>query len=257
MLLAIDAGNTNTEFAIMKGEEILGSWRISTDAQRTADEYAVWLIQLMSLSSLDRSAVSGAIIACVVPESLFNLRGLCDKYFGTRPMVVGDPNLDLGITADIERPSEIGADRLVTALAAREKFGNDLIVIDFGTATTFDVVNEKGDFAGGVIAPGINLSIKALYMAAAKLPRVDIRPTQSVIARSTVPAMQSGVFWGYIAMIEGLVARMRAELDRPVTVVATGGLATMFAGATSVIDHIDKTLILSGLSLIYQRNKGK
>ncbi|MFD2261297.1 type III pantothenate kinase [Lacibacterium aquatile] len=257
MLLAIDAGNTNTEFAVMEGGEILGSWRISTDSQRTADEYGVWLLQLLSISNIERSAIDGAIIACVVPESLFNLRGLCDKYFGTKPMVVGDPALDLGISADIERPAEVGADRLVTALAAREKFGNNLIVIDFGTATTFDVVDEKGDFAGGVIAPGINLSIKSLYMAAAKLPRVDIRPTQSVIARSTVPAMQSGVFWGYIGMIEGLVARMRAELDRPVTIVATGGLATMFAGATSVIENIDKTLILSGLSLIYYRNKGK
>jgi type III pantothenate kinase len=256
MLLAIDAGNTNTEFAVIDGEAVRASWRLSTDARRTADEYAVWLTQLMGLTGLERGDISAAIISTVVPEALFNLRRLCEKYFSAPPLVVGEAGLDLGIIAVIDRPEEVGADRLVTALAAREKFGAPLLVVDFGTATTFDVVNAEGNFAGGVIAPGINLSLQALYMAAAKLPRVDVRATAKVIATSTVPAMQSGVFWGYIGLIEGLIGRMREELGGPVPVVATGGLAPLFANATSVINHIDKDLILSGLRLIHQRNKG-
>lgn len=255
MLLAIDAGNTNTEFALIEGNQVRNAWRIATDPRRTADEYAVWLTQLMALDGLDRSVVTASIVATVVPEALFNLTGLCRKYFNGLPMIVGDPSVKMTIRAVIDRPEEVGADRLVTALAARDAYGCPLIVVDFGTATTFDVVDADGNFAGGVIAPGINLSLQALYMAAAKLPRVAIRPTPTVIARSTVPAMQSGVFWGYIGMIEGLVQRMRAELGQQVPVVATGGLAPMFAGATDHITHIDRDLIMRGLVTLYQHNR--
>lgn len=255
MLLAIDAGNTNTVFAIYQGREILGVWRISTDARRTSDEYAVWLTQLMALQGLDRSAVDQSILASVVPEASFNLINLCRKYFGGVPLLVGDPKVDLGIKAVIDRPEEAGADRLVNSLAAREKYGKPLIVIDFGTATTFDLVDRDGNYAGGVIAPGINLSLQALYMAAAKLPRVAIRRPESVIARSTVPGMQSGIFWGYIGLIEGLVTRMRQEFGAHLPVIGTGGLAPMFADATDVMDHTDGDLTLYGLVLIAERNK--
>ncbi len=254
MLLAIDAGNTNTVFAIYQGDVQLGVWRISTDSRRTADEYAVWLIQLMALENLNRQDVTRSIIASVVPEGVFNLVRLCKKFFGTTPLVVGDPAVRLNIVAAIDRPEEVGADRLVNALAAREAYGAPVIVIDFGTATTFDLVDAKGDYAGGLIAPGINLSLEALYMAAAKLPRVAIKKTQKVIATNTVTAMQAGVFWGYIGMIEGIVARMRAETGINLRTVATGGLAPMFADATEVISHTDGDLTLRGLMLIDRMN---
>jgi len=254
MLLAIDAGNTNTVFAIYDGETRLGVWRISTDSKRTSDEYAVWLIQLMALEGLDRANVKRAVIASVVPEGLFNLVRLCERFFAATPIVVGDPLVKLNIRADIDRPEEVGADRLVNALAAREKFGAPVVVIDFGTATTFDLVDPSGAYAGGLIAPGINLSLEALYLAAAKLPRVAIKKTQKVIATNTVSAMQSGLFWGYIAMIEGIIARMRAETGIHLLTVATGGLAPMFADATDVISHTDGDLTLRGLMLIDRMN---
>jgi type III pantothenate kinase len=257
MLLAIDAGNTNTVFAIFDGETKLGVWRISTDSRRTADEYAVWLIQLMALDSLNRADVKRAIIASVVPEGLFNLVRLCEKFFGCTPLVVGDPLVELGIRAVIDRPEEVGADRLVNALSARVSFGAPVVVIDFGTATTFDLVDANGDYAGGLIAPGINLSLEALYMAAAKLPRVAIKKTQKVIATNTVTAMQAGVFWGYIGMIEGIVARMRAETGINLLTVATGGLAPMFADATDVISHTEGDLTLRGLMLIDRMNTNR
>jgi type III pantothenate kinase len=255
MLLAIDAGNTNTVFAVFDGETALGTWRSGTDTRRTADEYAVWLTQLMALSGLDRGMVDQAIIASVVPEALFNLVTLCKRYFGATPLVVGEPGVAVGVAPAIDRPDEVGADRLVNAVAAHARYGGPLIVVDFGTATTFDLVNEDGAYAGGVIAPGINLSLEALYNAAAKLPRVAIVRPQGVIATSTVPAMQSGVFWGYVGLIEGIVTRMRAERGTALPVVATGGLAPMFGGASTIIDHIDGDLTLYGLVLINARNR--
>ncbi|MBV8166572.1 MAG: type III pantothenate kinase [Alphaproteobacteria bacterium] len=255
MLLAIDAGNTNTVFAIYDGTRNLGTWRIANDPRRTADEYAVWLIQLMALQDLARQQVREAIIASVVPEGLFNLVRLCQRYFETEPRIVGEPGLELGIRAVIDNPAEVGADRLVNAVAAHERFGGPLIVVDFGTATTFDMVDAQGNYAGGIIAPGINLSLQALYMAAAKLPRVAIRRPERVIAKGTVSAMQSGVYWGYVGLIEGLVQRMRAEVGAPVPVVATGGLAPMFADASDVITHVEGDLTIWGLLLIHERNR--
>jgi type III pantothenate kinase len=255
MLLTIDVGNTNTKLAVFEGNVLKGQWRSATDTTRTADEYAVWLTQLMELQGLKRAEIDAAIIASVVPETTFNLVTLCRRYFNTQALVVGDPGVELGMKALIDRPEEVGADRLVDAVAAHERYGGPLIVVDFGTATTFNLVDRDGNYAGGVIAPGINLSLKALYMAAAKLPRVDIRRPQRVIATNTIQAMQSGIFWGYVGLIEGIVARMRAEADAELRVIATGGLAPMFAGATTAITTVDSDITLRGLLLIYERNR--
>src|SRR5258706_5614170 len=225
MLLTIDVGNTNPKLAIFEGRTVRGSWRAATNTTLTADEYAVWLTQLMELQSLKRDEVDGAIIASVVPETTFNLVTLCRRYFNIQPLVVGEPGVELGIQALIDRPEEVGADRLVDAVAAHERYGGPLIVVDFGTPTTFNMVDRDGNYTGGVIAPGINLSLQALYMAAAKLPRVAIQRPERVIAKGTISAMQSGVYWGYVGLIEGLGQRMRAEAGGPLPVVATVGRA--------------------------------
>jgi type III pantothenate kinase len=255
MLLTIDVGNTNTKLAIFDGSVLKAQWRSATDTTRTADEYAVWLTTLMELNGLKRADVEAAIIASVVPETTFNLVTLCRRYFNTQPLVVGDPAVKLGIKALIDHPDEVGADRLVDAVAAHERYGGPLIVVDFGTATTFNLIDREGNYCGGVIAPGINLSLKALYMAAAKLPRVEIRRPQRAIATNTIHAMQSGIFWGYIGLIEGIVTRMRAESEAELPVIATGGLAPMFAGATNAITTVDSDITLRGLLLIYERNR--
>jgi type III pantothenate kinase len=255
MLLAIDCGNTNTVFAICEGAEIRGEWRIATDGRRTADEYAVWLTQLLALDGLKREDVSGAIIATVVPDALFNLQSLCKRYFETQPLIVGENGVKLGVKVLLDMPDEVGADRLVNAVSAHERYPGDLILLDFGTATTFDVVNAAGDYVGGVIAPGINLSLEALHKAAAKLPRIGVKRPAHVIGKSTVPAMQSGVYWGYISLIEGLVSRMTGEIGRKSTVIATGGLAPLFADATPAIDHLDPQLTVRGLIAIWRLNK--
>ncbi|MGH6934028.1 MAG: type III pantothenate kinase [Dongiaceae bacterium] len=254
MLLAINSGNTNVSFAIYDGDSQLGRWRISTDPRRTADEYGVWLRQLMDLQSLSPASVDGAIIASVVPGALFNLKSLVRKFFKCEPLVIGDGNR-LGIKANIDRPEEAGADRLVNAFAAHRKYRGPAVVIDFGTATTFDVVERDGGYAGGAIAPGINLSLQALHMGAAKLPSVAIERPPHVIGRNTVACMQSGIFWGYVGLIEGLVARIRQEHGAPMTVIATGGLAPLFHGATAVIEHVDEDLTLTGLAWLYAANQ--
>jgi type III pantothenate kinase len=255
MLLAIDSGNTNVVFAVYDGEVLVGSWRASSDERRTADEYAVWLTQLMTLRGLGPEDIDGAIIASVVPAALRSLINLCVRYFNSEPLVVGAPGVELGIEVRIDRPDHVGADRLVNAIAAHRRFGGPLIVVDFGTATTFDIIGEDGGYEGGIIAPGINLSVEALYMAAAKLPRVAVRKPEAVIGGSTVSAMESGIFWGYIGLIEGLVRRIKAEYGRDLSVVATGGLAPLFAEATEVIQEIDGDLTLRGLQAIYQANR--
>jgi type III pantothenate kinase len=255
MLLAIDCGNTNTVFAVCDGEEMRGEWRIATDGRRTADEYAVWLTQLLGLHGLTRENVSGAIISTVVPDALFNLQSLCRRYFKSEPLIVGDGGVKLGIKVLLDNPDEVGADRLVNTVAAHARYPGDLVLIDFGTATTFDVVNGRGDYVGGVIAPGINLSLEALHMAAAKLPRIGVKRPPSVIGKATVAAMQSGVYWGYVSLIEGLVSRMATEIGRKPTVIATGGLAPLFADATSVIDHLDPHLTVRGLMAVWRLNK--
>lgn len=253
MLLAIEQGNTNTLFAVHDGTDWIAQWRAATEASRTADEYAVWLSQLLEMRGLSIGALSGCIVSSVVPQSIFNLRNLARRYLNIEPLVVGE-NAVLGASARIDKPSEAGADRLVNAVGAHLTYPGDLIVIDSGTATTFDVVAADGAFEGGVIAPGINLSLQALHEAAAMLPRIAIQKPVRVIGKDTVSNMQSGVFWGYIALIEGLVARIKAEWDRPMTVIGTGGVVSLFEGATDSIDHFDPDLTLRGLLEIYRRN---
>ncbi|WP_321391527.1 type III pantothenate kinase [Emcibacter sp.] len=255
MLLAIDAGNTNIVFALQDGHELRHKWRISSSSSRTADEYMVWLTQLMNLEDLDPSIVSGAIIATVVPQALFPLQLLCRRYFGCEAMVVGEENVDLGIGIHLDNPREVGADRLVNAVAAHKLYGGPMIIIDFGTATTFDIIDEQGNYHGGVIAPGVNLSMEALHMAAAKLPRVAVEKPAKVIGSGTVSAMQSGIFWGYIGLVEGLVARIRAEYGKPMKVMATGGLAPLFNDSTDIIEIVDQELTTRGLFEIYDRNR--
>jgi len=255
MLLAINCGNTNVVFAVFAGEELHGSWRAATEVRRTADEYAVWLMQLMALQGTTPADIDGAIVATVVPEALFNLKTLVRRYFACEPLIVGDDSVRLGIKIDIDRPEDAGADRLVNAVAAHRRYGGPLIVVDFGTATSFDVVNDRGDYVGGVIAPGVNLSLDALYMAAAKLPRVAVQRPRRVIGKSTVPAMHSGIFWGYVGLIEGLVARIQAEYGAPMKVIATGGLAPLFRDATGVIEQVDPDLTLRGLEILYRLNR--
>ncbi len=257
MLLAIDVGNTNVVFAVVDQTTVKHRWRISTQHNRTSDDYMVWLHQLFLIAGIDRASVNAAIIATVVPQTTFNLRKLCRDYLRLDARVVGQVGLDLGLKINMPNPSEVGADRLVNAVAAHASYKGALIVVDFGTATTFDVIAADGSYQGGIISPGINLSMDALYNAAAKLPRIAIEPPNTenrVIGKSTVEAMQSGVFWGYVGLIEGLIARIKHEMTEPMTVIATGGLATLFERHTSFIDSVAPDLTIQGLALIHVRN---
>jgi type III pantothenate kinase len=256
MLLAIDAGNTNLVFALVKDGEIRARWRIATDPRRTADQYSVWLHQLLELEGYERADVDAVIIGTVVPRALHNLEVLATKYFQVEPLIAGQGKAAWPILLDVDEPQNVGADRALNAMAAHAKHAGDLIVIDFGTATTFDLVGGNGAYRGGIIAPGINLSLDALVSAAAKLPRIAIEAPKdnlSVIGRTTQDQMLIGIYWGYIAMMEGLVDRMKRELDKPVTVIATGGLADLFDKHTKVFDAIEPDLTIQGLSLLYQR----
>lgn len=256
MLLAIDTGNTNTLFAVHDGTDWRAQWRSSTDMTKTADDYAVWLSTLMKINGLDLSEIDDCIISTVVPQSLFNQRNFARRYLKVEPFVIGE-NVELGVRVDVPKPSEVGADRLVNAVGAHAHYQGPLIVIDSGTATTFDVVGADGSFEGGIIAPGINLSMKALHEAAAKLPRVAIQKPGQVIGKDTVTAMQSGVFWGYIDLIDGLVERIKAEYGAPMTAIATGGVASLFEGAARRIDHFDSDITIKGLRILYDRNIGQ
>ncbi len=253
MLLVVDAGNTNVVFAVHDGGSWRGTWRLRTDTQRTSDEYAVWLLNLLERTGLKREEISSAVIGTVVPAALYHLRRLCRDWFEVEPLVARAA-LDWGFEIKVDNPDEVGSDRLANALAGHQRFGGPLIVVDFGTATTFDVVGEDGAYLGGVIAPGINLSIEALHHAAARLPRIGIGRPQAVIGRSTVPAMQSGVYWGYVGLIEGLVARIKAEYGGPMKVIATGGLAPLIAEGTMVIEKSEPDLTLEGLRMLAERN---
>lgn len=255
MLLAIDSGNTNIVFAIFDGDgQKRGEWRASTNANRTADEYSVWLSQLMEENGLSRKDIKAAIVATVVPATLYALKSLCQKFFECKPQIIGDADVDLGIKILLDNPQEVGSDRLVNAVAAFDAYGGPMIILDFGTATTFDVIDDKGNYFGGVIAPGINLSLEALHQAAAQLPRVAISKPESVIGKSTVPAMKSGIYWGYVSMIEGMVERIETEFGAKMNVIATGGLAPLFLNASDRIAQADPDLTLRGLCLIHQRN---
>jgi type III pantothenate kinase len=253
MLLVVDAGNTNIVFAVHDGAEWRGRWRIRTDAERTSDEYAVWLLALLAHAGLRPADIDRCVIGTVVPAALYNLRRLSREWFGCEPLIARAA-LDWGFDIRVDAPHEVGADRLLNALAAHRRYAGPLIVIDFGTATTFDVVEKDGAYLGGVIAPGINLSIEALHRAAARLPRIGIGRPQAVIGRNTVAAMQSGIYWGYVGLIEGIVARIRAEHGGTLKVIATGGLAPLFAEGTTVIETTDQDTTLDGLKLLAQRN---
>ncbi len=253
MLLAIDAGNTNVVFAVHDGAEWRGRWRVAMRADRTSDEYAVWLLALLQHCGLKAVDVDRCVLGTVVPAALYNLRRLCREWFHCEPLVARAA-LDWGFAIKVDNPEEVGADRLLNALASHRHYGGPLVVIDFGTATTFDVVDADGAYLGGAIAPGINLSIEALHQAAARLPRIGIGRPQAVIGRATVPAMQSGIYWGYVGLIEGIVGRIRTEFGQPLKVVATGGLAPLFAEGTAVIEHIDEEITLEGLRLLAERN---
>ncbi|MGB6229610.1 MAG: type III pantothenate kinase [Litorimonas sp.] len=255
MLLVIDSGNTNTLFAIHDQGEWAGQWRIATDPTRTADEYAVWFYQLMSMAKLRFESITDCVISTVVPQSLFNLRNLARRHMNVEPLIVGEPEVDLGVKVRLDNPGQVGADRLVNALGAAVVYDGPLILIDSGTATTFDVVSEDRHFEGGIIAPGINLSMRALHEAAAQLPRIAIRRPDMVIGKDTVSAMQSGVFWGYIGLIDGLVSKIREEDPRPFTVVGTGGVASLFEGASETIEHYDGDLTIRGLLEIWKLNR--
>ena len=253
MILAVDVGNTNLVFALVGNGEIKARWRIATDPRRTADQYSVWLHQLLELEGLSRADVSGVIIGTVVPRALHNLVVLSEKYFRLTPLVAGQGAASWPLHLDVDEPQNVGADRALNAIAAHAKHAGDLLIIDFGTATTFDIVSATGAYSGGIIAPGINLSLDALVSAAAKLPRIAIEAPAnvSVIGRTTESQMLIGIYWGYIAMIEGLVERIGRELDRPMAVVATGGLAALFDKHTQAFDVIEPDLTIQGLSLLY------
>ena len=256
MLLAIDAGNTNVVFALVEHGQIKARWRIATDPRRTADEYAVWLHQLLELEGHAKADVGAVIIATVVPRALHNLQVLASKYFGVEAIVAGAGAAAWPIALDVDEPHNVGADRALNAIAAHAKHPGDLIVIDFGTATTFDLVGADGAYRGGIIAPGINLSLDALVSAAAKLPRIAIEAPQddmSVIGRTTADQMLIGIYWGYVAMLEGLVERMKNEIGSAVKVIATGGLALLFDKHTNAFNAIEPDLTIQGLSLLYDR----
>src|SRR5687767_2061250 len=253
MLLAIDAGNTNLVFALLQDGEIKARWRIATDPRRTADQYAVWLHQLLELEGYTKADVNAVIIGTVVPRALHNLEVLATKYFHVDPLIAGQGAAAWPIALDVDEPQNVGADRALNVIAAHAKYPGDLIIVDFGTATTFDLVDSSGAYKGGIIAPGINLSIDALVNAAAMLPRIaiDAPDDTSVVGRTTERQMLIGIYWGYVAMIEGLIERLKAEIGPPVTVVATGGLATLFDKHTDVFDSIEPDLTIQGLSLLH------
>jgi len=254
MLLAINANNTNVKFTIFDGDDIRGEWRQHTSSARTADEHAVWLFQLLEINGIDSAAVDDAIIATVVPQALFNLRRLCTRYLGCEPLVLGEQGVQHGISIKATPP--VGADRICNTVGAALLYPQQpAVVVDFGTATTFDVVDEEGSYCGGVIAPGINLSLEALHNATSMLPRVIVQRPAKVIGTDTVACMHSGVFWGYVGLIEGVVARIRAEFGAPMKVISTGGLAPVFEGALDVIDDNAPDITVRGLREIHRRSR--
>ena len=254
MLLAIDCGNTNTVFSIWDGTRCLATWRTSTEWQRTADQYYVWLSTLMQLQKIDVK-ITDVIVSSTVPRVVFNLRVLADRYFGTRPLVVGKPECLVPVDVRVDEGTQVGPDRLVNTVAGYDLYGGDLIMVDFGTATTFDVVDTDGAYIGGVIAPGVNLSLEALHQAAAALPHVDISKPQRVVGTNTVACMQSGVFWGYVGLVREICDRIKAERAREMRVISTGGLAPLFQQSEVLFDDFRDDLTMHGLTVIHEFNK--
>ncbi len=255
MLLAIDVGNTNTVFAIFDKDKKLSEWRCSTLEERTADEYFVWLKSVMELENQKISFIKAVILSSVVPQVGFNLRILSDRYFSCRPLVVGKADCNLPIEVNVDAGANVGPDRLVNTAAAFDKYGGNIIIVDFGTATTFDVVGKKGAYLGGAIAPGVRTSVKALHQTAAALPYVDIGKPGNVIGKNTKECIQSGVFWGYIGLIEGLIQRIRQDRSVRMKTVATGGLAPLFGRETNIFNQIDLDLTMHGMKVIYAYNQ--
>ncbi len=254
MLLAIDCGNTNTVFSIWDGVKFLGTWRTSTEWQRTADQYFVWLTSLMQFQKVE-AKIDEVIISSTVPRVVFNLRVLADRYYNCRPLVVGKPDCLLPVPPRADAGTQVGPDRLVNTAGAFDRHGGNLIVVDFGTATTFDVVEDDGAYVGGIIAPGVNTSLEALHSAAAALPHVDVSRPQRVVGTNTVACMQSGIFWGYIGLVREICARIKAERDRPMRIIGTGGLASLFGTADVLFDRIEDDLTMHGLTVIHKFNK--
>ena len=254
MLLCIDTGNTNTVFSIWDGKQFLTTWRASTEWQRTADQYYVWLSTLMKANNIDVT-ITDVIISSTVPRVVLNLRILCDRYFNCRPYVVGKPDCLMPREPRVDQGTIVGPDRLVNAAGAYERHGGNLIVVDFGTATTFDVVDTDGAYIGGAIAPGVNLSLEALHHAAAALPHVDITKPQMVIGTNTVACMQSGVFWGYVGLVKEICERIKGEHGTPMRIIGTGGLAPLFGQTEHLFDDLEDDLTMHGLTVIYTHNK--
>lgn len=253
MLLVVDCGNTNTVFAVFDKDRMVDQWRCATVASRTGDEYFVWLKALMEQRGLD-SFIDSVIVSSVVPNAVFNLKVLCNRYFDCKPMFVGSPECRLPISVRVDEGTQVGSDRLVNSVSAFDRFGGNLVVVDFGTATTFDVVDFDGAYIGGVIAPGVELSVKALHAAAAALPHVDVAQPGQVIGKNTRDCMHSGIFWGYTGLVEGICSRIKEEHDRPMKVIGTGGLAALFAKGSSIFDDLDLDLTIFGLAQIHNYN---
>ena len=254
MLLAIDCGNTNTVFSIWNGDEFIATWRTATEHQRTADQYYVWLLSLMNLNKVN-AEIRNVIISSTVPRVVFNLRVLADRYFGTRAMVVGKSDCDIPLDVRVDSGAGVGSDRLVNTVAGYDLFGGNLIIVDFGTATTFDVVDHDGAYIGGVIAPGVNLSLEALHKEAAALPHVDIARPEKVIGTNTVMCMQSGVFWGYIGLVKEICQRIITEHGSEMRIISTGGLVPLLQSAEKVFDEWKDDLTMHGLRLIFEHNE--
>lgn len=253
MIFVFDVGNTNTVLGVYQGDELKYHWRIETNRNRTDDEYGILIKSLFDHSGLSITEIDGIIISSVVPPIMFALERMCQKYFHLKPLVVG-PGVKTGLDIKYENPREVGADRIVNAVAAIHEYGSPLIIVDFGTATTYCYVNEHRQYMGGAIAPGINISTEALYSKAAKLPRIEITRPDGVIGKNTVSAMQAGIVYGYVGQVEGIVKRMMDQSSQKPSVIATGGLAGMIAQESKIIDIVDPFLTLKGLQLIYKRN---
>ena len=255
MLLAVDVGNTNTVLGVFRGKELVAHWRLTTARDQTVDEYGILTRDLFTLAELEPREIGGVIISSVVPPLNATLAGMAERYFGHKALFV-EPGVKTGMPVLYEVPQEVGADRIVNAVAAHARVGGPCIVVDFGTATTFDVVTAKGEYAGGVIVPGITISAEALFERAARLWRVEIRRPERVIGKTTASSIQSGLYFGYLSLVDGVIGRIEKELAATARVIATGGLAELFGGGSERIEQIDPLLTLTGLRLIHERNRG-